>query len=455
MLSKQPLNMKFLIQIFIQQYHINYPHIHIYFSPHLTFMESLANLLSRTLFTWFVTLVLFSGIFIAYLRLCSQPKTVEQITLPKATVILSLRGLNPFLEKCLRAIAQQNYPQYNIKIILDSLEDPAINLLNQISHEITTPSIELSVLTEIPANCSLKCASLVQAISTLDPDCAVVAFVDPDVVVHPNWLRDLVIPLAPPEIGATTGNCWYLPTGEYWGSWVRYLWNISAVVQMFLYGIAWGGSLAMKTDVIYSTGLLEKWSQAYVEDIPLRSIFGKHKFKVKFVPSALILNRQDSPLPRVIESLQRKLLASRLYHPFWLLVIYDAFFTVVLPNFCLLLIIIALIRLELNTIATLITTYCLYLFGLLLLALTLDREARCVIRTGGEPIPKINLSTVIKMLIATPLTQWVHIWTLLTSLRIRVVLWQGVIYRIYRPWKIRVLHYAPFQSTESHQRNIS
>lgn len=418
-------------------------------------MESLANLLSRTLLTWLVTLVLFSGIFIAYLRLCGQSKIVDQITLPKATVILSLRGTSPFLEKCLRAIAQQNYPEYNIKIILDSLEDPAINLVNQISREITTPAISVSVLTEIPESCSLKCASLVQAISTLDPDCAVVAFVDTDVVIHPNWLRDLVIPLAPPEIGATTGNRWYLPTGEYWGSWVRYLWNISAVVQMFLYRIAWGGSLAIKTDVIYQTGLIEKWSQAYVEDIPLRSILGKHKFQVKFVPSAIIINRQDSPLANVIESLQRQLLASRLYHPFWLLVLYDALFTVVLPNSFFVFMLIALIRLELNTVATLITTYCLYIFGLLLLALTLDREARRVIRTGGEPIPKINLSTAMKMLIATPLTQWVHIWTILTSLRMRIVEWRGVIYRVDRPWKIRVLHYAPFQSTQPHQRNIS
>ena len=60
----------------------------------------------------------------------------------------------------------------------------------------------------------------------------IIAFIDADTVAHPNWLRELVTPLLDDQVGLTTGNRWYLPTGNYWGSLVRYR-NVSTVVQMF------------------------------------------------------------------------------------------------------------------------------------------------------------------------------------------------------------------------------
>lgn len=423
-------------------------------------MESLAHSITRMLITWFAIQAIVSSIFIFYLRSYEKKPIDKEIILPKASVILSLRGADPFLEKCLHAIAHQNYPNYDIKIIVDSLEDPAWNVVNKVANELAINELvsnrmHISLLREVPQTSSLKCAAIVQAVSNLDPDCAVVVLVDADAVVHPNWLRDLITPLAPPEIGATTGNRWYLPTGEYWGSCVRYLWNISAVVQMFLYGIAWGGSLAIKTDVIQQTGLLEKWSHAYADDTPLRRIFSQHDFKIKFVPSAIILNREESHLNYLMNWFRRQLISSRLYHPCWLAVIGDAFSTVIVPNYCLLLFFIALISSQFTAAGILIASFCVYMLALVLLALTVDREVRRVIRTGGEPIPKIGLSTAFKMLIATPLTQWVYIWSLLTTLRMSIIEWRGVVYRITNPWQINVLEYTPYRSQNSSDNRTS
>ena len=44
---------------------------------------------------------------------------------PKAAVVLCLRGTDPFLEDCLRAVLNQDYPQYEIRIVVDSRQDPA------------------------------------------------------------------------------------------------------------------------------------------------------------------------------------------------------------------------------------------------------------------------------------------------------------------------------------------
>ena len=78
--------------------------------------------------------------------------------------------------------------------------------------------MEVRILRERRETCSLKCSSIVQAVSELDNSYRVVAFVDADAVVHPDWLRQLVSPLSAPRVGATTGNRWYLPNGNHWGS---------------------------------------------------------------------------------------------------------------------------------------------------------------------------------------------------------------------------------------------
>ena len=192
-----------------------------------------------------------------------QKKDLITNKLPSAAVILCLRGADPFLPKCLEALLNQNYPNYQLQIVIDSDEDPAWNIVTQTVNQAAAKHVKVSSLVVPRATCSLKCSALVQAISKLDNNCEVVALVDADTVVHSNWLRELISPLSDPQVGLTTGNRWYLPQGRYWGDVVRYIWNVAAVVQMYFYQIPWGGSLAIKTEVFRQTQLLKKWEQVF------------------------------------------------------------------------------------------------------------------------------------------------------------------------------------------------
>ena len=73
---------------------------------------------------------------------------------------------------------------------------------------------------------------------------------DADTIAHPTWLRELAGALADPTVGAATGNRWYMPDEISAAAMVRYLWNAAAIVQMYCYRIAWGGTLAVKTSVL-------------------------------------------------------------------------------------------------------------------------------------------------------------------------------------------------------------
>lgn len=240
----------------------------------------------------------YGGVFITCLFVVqdSSQNNILADDLLKRAVILCLGGAEPFLFDCVRILLNQNYPRYDLKLVIDSLEDPAGKIAIDSIQQQQATNVLISPLTIIRKNCNLKCSSIVQTVLQLDNSYQVVALIDADTVVYLNWRRKLVTPLSDRQVGATTGRRWYLLTNVYWGSLVRYIWNVSTVVQMYLFGTPWGGSLAIKTQVLHQTGLLNKRGQAD-SDTMIRSVLKKYEMQVKFVLSLVMLNREKCNLP--------------------------------------------------------------------------------------------------------------------------------------------------------------
>ncbi|MBH8553690.1 glycosyltransferase family 2 protein [Nostocaceae cyanobacterium CENA357] len=406
-------------------------------------MKELAIFLSKSLLGWLGIQACITLAFLLYLR--SRPKkSLPDEQLPKTAVVLCLRGADPFLSKCLQGLLKQNYPQYDLKLIIDSQEDPAWQIASDTIKELEATNVQISHLRIIRHNCSLKCSALVQAVSDLDDSYKVVALVDADTIVHPNWLRELVSPLTNPKVGATTGNRWYVPTGNYWGSLVRYAGNVSTIVQMYLFGIPWGGTLAVKTEVLHQTGLLDKWGQAFGEDMMMHNVLKKHGMQIKFVPSLIMLNREECDLLGLLDYLKRLVLYSRLYHPRWLALVSEAVSSILFPTMAIVVFLISLGDAQWETAALLFSSYSIYTLGLLLLMLIVEQAIQQVVYAQGQPVTKLSVVTVVKMLLAIPLTQWVYGLAMLSSIWISTVKWRGVIYRIQGPSNVRLVEYHPY-----------
>ncbi|WP_066381022.1 MULTISPECIES: glycosyltransferase family 2 protein [unclassified Anabaena] len=406
-------------------------------------MRELAAFLFQSLLGWLGIQVFLSLIFLLYVRL-SRTKILPDEHLPKAAVILCLRGADPFLPNCIEALLQQNYPNYDLKLIIDNEADPAWEIANDTINELGVTNAHIAHLRIIRHNCSLKCSSLIQAISDLDDSYEVVALVDADTIVHSHWLRELVSPLDDPQVGVTTGHRWYLPTSKYWGSLVRYTGNIAAVVQMFLFGIPWGGSLAMKTEVLRQTGIVEQWAQAFGEDLMMPNILKQHGLKVKFVPSLIMVNREECDLLGIIEYLQRLILYSRLYHPRWLAIVSEAVSSILFPTLVILLFLFSLGDAQWEVADLLFKSYSIYTLGLLSLMLFVEMQLQPVIRAQGKPGTRLSLAMMGRMLLAIPLTQWIYGLAMLSSVWISTVKWRGVLYRIQGRWNVRLVEYHPY-----------
>ncbi|MEA5580683.1 glycosyltransferase family 2 protein [Nodularia harveyana UHCC-0300] len=407
-------------------------------------MKELTIFITQSLLSWLAIQMILALVFLFYVRSPQAQNSLTDEQLPKTAVILCLRGADPYLPHCIEALLNQNYPDYDLKVIVDSPADPAWEVVNEIINAEGSSNAQVSPLRIIRHNCSLKCSSLLQAVSDLDESYQAIALVDADTIVHSNWLRELVIPLNHPKIGATTGNRWFVPTDKYWGSLVRYIGNVSTVVQMYLFQVPWGGSLAIKTDVVRQTGLLEKWGQAFGEDYMIHSILKQHGMRVKLVPSLIILNREECDLLGFLESLKRVILYSRLYHPRWLAIVGDAISSILFPCVAIVLFLFALLDTQWNLAFIVLSTYCIYTVGLLLLTLILELGISPIIRSQGQSTTKLSMEIVGKILIAIPLTQWVYGLALLSSLWMSTVKWRGIVYRVQNPWNIRLVEYHPY-----------
>ncbi|MDP5337670.1 MAG: glycosyltransferase family 2 protein [Nodularia sp. (in: cyanobacteria)] len=406
-------------------------------------MKELTIFINQSLLSWLAIQMCLALVFLLYLR-SHQESILADEQLPKTAVILCLRGADPYLPNCVEALLNQNYPEYDLKLIVDSQEDPAWQIVNDIINEQGAINVQVSPLRTIRHNCSLKCSSLLQAVSELDDSYQAIALVDGDTIVHTNWLRELVSPLADPKVGATTGNRWFVPTGHYWGSLVRYIGNVSTVVQMYLFQVPWGGTLAIKTDVLRQTGLLDKWRQAFGEDFMIHKILKKHGMRVKLVPSLIMLNREECDLLGLIDSLKRLILYSRLYHPSWLAIVGDAVSSILFPFVAIILFLLSLLDAQWDLAVLLFSTYCIYTVGLLLVTLILELGVSQVIYSHGQPTSKLSVVTIAKIFIAIPLTQWVYGLALLSSLWMSTVKWRGIVYRVQNAWNIRLVEYHPY-----------
>jgi cellulose synthase/poly-beta-1,6-N-acetylglucosamine synthase-like glycosyltransferase len=239
--------------------------------------------------------------------------------LPRATALLSLRGADPSLVDCLGGLLNQDYPQYTVCIVVDSASDPAWEEVQRIlarGHPANV-QVRVAVLAEHRDTCSLKVSSTLQAISGLDDQIEVLAFIDGDVIPARNWLRSLVEPLRDPGVGATTGFPWYAPTETSWGTLVRYLWMAAAVMQMFSFRIAWGGSLAFHARVFRHPRALERWSRSFSEDTGTFGLVRELGLALRFVPEVMTVNPESIDLRNCYTFIRRQLFVTRFQHVWW------------------------------------------------------------------------------------------------------------------------------------------
>jgi hypothetical protein len=333
-----------------------------------------------------------------------------------------------------------------LHIVVDAQDDPAWGVVQQILAK-GRPSgvaVHVSALKKRLPTCSLKLSAQLQAAQALDASCQAVALIDADVVPGRTWLASLVAPLADPRVGAATGLRWYAPGDAAWGTLTRYLWNAAACAQMFAFRIPWGGSLAFRTEVLRSTGLLEQWAHSFSEDTSAAAVLQRAGLAVRFVPAATMLNREATDLAGCRSFIRRQLLCARLHHPRWPAILAVNVGTGLALAATLILFPVCLLTRAWDAAAWLggmLQLFALALLSALILGeMLLRRQAQ----ERGEVLPPVQAP--LKCLLAAPVAVAFHVAGLACAVRDRQVVWRGITYRLAGQGRVSMLEYRPYQS---------
>jgi len=160
-----------------------------------------------------------------------RPAEPSDVDLPRAVVLVGLKGADPFLVESLRRLMSQDYPAYEVHICVDSRDDPAWSAVQEAIDACQADHVRVEAYEPNPEHGQVNCtvSKQVQLLRKLDNSFEVLASVDGDMMPHADWLKTLVTPLVTDaKIGATFGNRWFMPAEGRWGSLVRYAWNVAA-----------------------------------------------------------------------------------------------------------------------------------------------------------------------------------------------------------------------------------
>ncbi len=357
-------------------------------------------------------------------------------------VILSLRGDDPFLTDCLTAIVNQDYPNYQLRIVVDSATDPAWQSITRSGVQ-SLRHVTIETLRDPPPTCGLKNAALLQALGTLDENVFAIALLDADTVVHSSWLRELVGPLGHNNVAVTTGIRWYVPAHASVASLMRFVWNAAASTQMVSMQIPWGGSLAITRHALAVLDLPSHWVNGLSEDTMLTSLLAKHSLRQQFVPTLVMVNREGCTIADLSRWITRQLLVARLYHSSWAMTVVHAFLSALAPLSCLTAAVVFFARSDTASATTLVggvalfqvAMYTILVFGIWLV----DRR---LWQLRGQRAG-LTWSIVLRLPAAMLLIQFLYPITVIAAMRATTVDWRGIQYRIHPDGRVSHAGHRP------------
>ena len=235
--------------------------------------------------------------------------------LPPAVLLLPVRGLDEGFDENVRAILRQSYPAYRIVVIGDREDEPALARLREVARD--TLRVPVSSLVADPEGLGGKVNALRTALRGLGSGDEVVVFVDADIRPGPDWLRQLVQPLADVTVGVSTSFRWYVPARSTFWSVLRSEWNAVSANVLFDPGrtYAWGGSCAVRAEHLPQLRLEERWRSVLSDDLVLTRAVREAGLKIAYAPAALVPTVEDATRRACVDWCLRQMTMAVLYFP--------------------------------------------------------------------------------------------------------------------------------------------
>lgn len=217
---------------------------------------------------------------------------------PICGLVIPVAGTTPMTETALRSLLEQNYPDYSVRIVMESANDPAAPLVARLENEFP----RLKVVVAGPAmRCGQKNHNLLAGVRSLPEETEIFAFCDSTHLARPDFLRCLIEPIARRETAFSTGYH-QVESGDATIPTLGYA--LSVLFMRLLQGMAsltqpWGGALAMSGSAFVRYEVAKLWATNVVDDCSLAGWLQKKGVHVRCAAGALLITRASAHTFRV------------------------------------------------------------------------------------------------------------------------------------------------------------
>ncbi len=197
---------------------------------------------------------------------------------PETLVMVPCRGMDFSLEDNLKSIKNQKYPKYRMICIVDSNDDPSLEIIKRLNIDYVLSDYSCK-------KCSGKVKALCSAIDKFN-NFPVYVIADSDILVTDNWLSNLVKPLKNENNGLSTTFPYFKPKNGFWSR-IKEIWGFvgMGLMESKLTRFGWGGSLAFKGSLI--SNQFNFFSEHISDDTALTKICKNKNLNIAYVKSSM------------------------------------------------------------------------------------------------------------------------------------------------------------------------
>ena len=217
---------------------------------------------------------------------------------PPVSILKPVRGLDREAYENFASFCLLDYPEYEILFCVNSVDDPAVPVIERLQCDFPERSIRL-LIGAPHIGASGKVNKLCRLVQEASYDLLVIS--DSDVRVEPNYLQDVAAPFANPKVGAVTVFFRSLTGGstgatlDAAGSAVEFA--ASALLARKLGGIHFtlGATMATTKALLAEIGGFEALANRYVDDYELGNRIARLGYRVELArtPVCMVYPREN------------------------------------------------------------------------------------------------------------------------------------------------------------------
>ena len=236
---------------------------------------------------------------------------------PGVLVCVPCKGLDLDLAIHLRSVVTQDYPNYRVRFIVDSIDDSACAVIQQVMLQTSVPC-ELLVAGTCNGS-GQKVHNLRCATANLPDDVEVLVFFDSDARPPAHAVARFVDHCCRGGLEVATGYRWLVPRRP---SLVNLtLASINAAIAGLMkhhgWNLIWGGSWAISREQFLKTAVADAWHGTLSDDLVASRVMRLAGIDVVYEPGCMAASPIDVTWKEAVLFLRRQFLICRCYAPLW------------------------------------------------------------------------------------------------------------------------------------------